>query len=522
MNRQLSDILDECLKLLAEDGATVEECLALYPQYANDLRPLLEIALKIDRLPRPSPNPAAFAAGKERMLEALAEKKHRQPSPLPHFRAWLAALFGGVRMALTSRRVPTPRLALAGVAVLILLAGGLLVRYWWGMTLTRMATLEATSGTVEVRPGGSDVWLPASPAQRLEPGDRIRTGPHSGAVIAFFDGSRTAMEAETEVTIIEMRSRRDGTAKVILLYQRRGWTYHHVQPLRDSASRFEVETPTAVMAVRGTEFAVAVEADGTTEVKVREGGVRVVARGKAIEVPAGHATSVKPDLPPASPIRAPAPLPPPLLLKIFTLTPLPESAETPTPSATPEPTATPMPPTPTQTPILPTPTRTLMPPSPTVVTPCKPTAVPRPTDTPLPEPTATPRPTDTPLPQPTATPRPTEPPPEPTTTPPPTERPPEPTATPPPTVPPPAPEPTATPPPTVPPPEPGPTATPTPTEGAPPTVPPPELGMPTVAPPPTLPPPEPTEPPQSQGPPETPASPPIPSPVGSTETPTGD
>jgi len=406
VKRQLSDVLDECLALMADGQATLEECLARYPQHAAELRPLLEVALRINRLPQPSSSPTAFAAGKRRMLRALAERKRylayplewrsHQPGPLSRFGAWIMALLGGGRTA-PARAFVLPA-ALAGIAAFIIV-GGLLFRSWQGMTVVRTATLEAMGGVVEVRPAGSGTWLPASPVQLLKPGDRIRTGSSSTAVLAFFDGSKTALEAGTELTILEMRSRRDGSAKVIVLYQQRGQTYHRVRPLPDPASRFEVETPAAVTVVHGTEFAVAVEADGTTEVKVREGRVKVIARGKAVEVPAKHATSVKPDLPPAAPFVAPTPLPPlslmetplPVLRQTGTPTPTSERAQpalsgaegTLAPTETPTPMESPMPPASTQKRALPTPTE---------IPPLEPTATPTPTETPVP-PTPTKQPT---------------------------------------------------------------------------------------------------------------------------------
>jgi len=453
VKRQLSDVLDECLALMADGQATLEECLARYPQHAAELRPLLEVALRINRLPQPSSSQSAFAAGKRRMLRALAERKRYlayplerrpcQPGPLSRFGAWIMALLGGGRTA--PARAFVLLAALAGIAAFIIV-GGLLFRSWQGMTVVRTATLEAMGGMVEVRPAGSGTWLPASPVQLLKPGDRIRTDSSSTAVLAFFDGSKTALEAGTELTILEMRSRRDGSAKVIVLYQQQGQTYHRVRPLLDPASRFEVETPAAVTVVHGTEFAVAVRADGTTEVKVREGRVKVIARGKAVEVPAKHATSVEPDLPPAAPFVAPAPSLP-LLMETPAATSVPELARTPTPTATPTPTQTPVPPTPTQAPPPPTPTKA-PPPKPTSTF----------TPTPSPQPTATPVPTETPPPELTVTPTPTE------VSPPPTPIPPGPIVT---------PTPTEVSPPPTPIPPGGPIVTPTPTEPLPPPTPPP-------------------------------------------------
>ena len=482
----LNDVLDECLTLLEGDQVTrsaersrrsLEECLARYPQHAADLRPLLEIALEMRRVARPTPSLAAFSAGKRRMLRALDEKKRRQPfglspstspsttlrtrlrtglrtkpSPLSRRREWIAALFGerGGKPA-TRRRAPAFRVALAAALVLVLLVnGGLFLRSWLGTTVTRMARLDSISGVVEVRPAGSETWLPASSAQRLEAGDRVRTGPLSAARLVFFDDSTTDLEAETEITIAQMISRRDGHGRVITFYQWLGRSHNRVQRLPDSVSRFEIETPATIAVVRGTEFSVAVEADGATQVAVWEGFVEVTAWEKTVQVQPGKMTSVRPDLPPAQPVPAPTRLPPEVFPSTLTQeaetpqptrTPMPEPTETAlspstelgvssaegtpqptrTPQATqmPEPTATPAPPTltpsptptpspmPTETPappptLVPPPTESL-PPTPTETPASPPTLVPPPTETSLP-----PTPTETPAPPPTLVPPPTE------------------------------------------------------------------------------------------------------------------
>ena len=413
MKRKANDVLDESLALIEEGKATIGECLARHPEYAADLRPLLEVAVEIHRLPRPTSSPAAFAAGKRRMLKALAEKKRRQPGWFSRWTERFVALVGA-RGPLSARGHSFAfQVALAAAATLVLLiVGGLFIHSWLGTTVTQAATLESASGVVEVLPAGSETWLPASAVERLEAGDRIRTGPLSAATLVFFNGSRTDLEAETEVTLAQMSSLRDGSGEVIVLHQWQGRSHNRVQPLPDPASRFEIETPTAVAAVRGTEFAVAVEADGTTQVVVREGLVEVTAQGTTVQVQPGQVTSVQPDMPPAPVVPASTPLPP------MTLQPTPaqEPTEVPWPTATLRPTETPEPtkmvrptrmpgapvlPTPTETPVSPTPTPTPVPPS----------SVKTPVPSPSPTPTSTPTPSVMPTPpEPPAPPEPPKPP----------------------------------------------------------------------------------------------------------------
>jgi hypothetical protein len=341
MKRDVNHALDECLALLGEGRATLEECLARYPEYASDLVPLLEIAIQVRNVSQPPPDPVAFAAGKRRMLETLAEKKRRQAVfPTPHSRniGWIATVLGGKAIPTAWRSTLASRLALAGGMVLALLAAGSLVLLSSPGTkmegVARMATLDRAEGVVGLLPTGSDTWQPASAGEHVEVGSRIRTGPGSAAVLVFFDGSTTELEAETEIAVIEMSSPQ-GNDRVILLEQALGQTYSRVQRAPDRVSRFEIATSTAVVAVRGTEFSTAVEMDGTTRVAVVEGAVEVTAQGTTVVVLVGQKIAVHPGQIPGNPVLKPQ------------ATPTPESTPTPTSTPTvravPAPTATPRP-----------------------------------------------------------------------------------------------------------------------------------------------------------------------------------
>ena len=48
-SRAFDDILNECLDRLLFEGDTVEQCLASYPEQADELKPLLQIAVATKR-----------------------------------------------------------------------------------------------------------------------------------------------------------------------------------------------------------------------------------------------------------------------------------------------------------------------------------------------------------------------------------------------------------------------------------------------------------------------------------------
>jgi hypothetical protein len=327
MKRDVNHALDECLALLGEGRATLEECLARHPEYASDLVPLLEIAIQVRSVSQPPPDPVAFAAGKQRMLRALADKERRQAtSPAARRRGtgWIDDVLKSREIPIEWKPTPAPRRALAAALALVLLAiGGLFLLTWPGAGVEEVAhtgRLDQVEGSVDVWPAGSDAWRPASASERVPAGSRIRTGPRSAAVLVFFDGSTTELEAETEIAVIEMSSPR-GNNRVILLEQALGQTYSRVQQSPDHESRFEIETPTTLVAVRGTEFSTAVEMNGTTHVAVTEGTVEVTAQETTVVVLVGQKTAVHPGQIPGDPVWMPQ------------ATPVPEPTLTPTPTA---------------------------------------------------------------------------------------------------------------------------------------------------------------------------------------------
>jgi hypothetical protein len=342
MKRDLVHALDECLALMGEGQATLEECLARYPKCASDLRPLLKLALELQGLPQPNSSPVAFAAGKQRMLDALVEKRDRL----------------AVR-----KRAPAFRLALVGALALALFAiGGSFLLSWSGVSVAQMATLDQVSGKVEFLPTGSDTWRPVSASEQLKAGSQVRTGPRSAARLRFFDGSTTDLGAEAGLAVVQMNVQRDGGKAVILLRQTSGQTYSHVQRLPDQVSRFEIRTPAAVVTVRGTEFTTTVGIDGTTSVAVAAGLVEVTARGTTVLVPAGWQTTVQSGRPPSTPAiispATPAPASSPTITPTATTT----APSVPAPLAPSVPTGTPQPPGQTKTPQPPGQTKTPQPP----------------------------------------------------------------------------------------------------------------------------------------------------------------
>jgi len=103
---------------------------------------------------------------------------------------------------------------------------------------------------------------------RLENGDRVRSGAESSVNINFPDGSRILLGPSSEFVVDS--GERNEVLLGLNLGTLRAWVAH-----LSSRKAFHVKTPTAVCAVRGTQFIVGVTPARETSVDVSQGVVAV-------------------------------------------------------------------------------------------------------------------------------------------------------------------------------------------------------------------------------------------------------
>ncbi len=84
-------ILDQCLSMM-QAGASIDDCVARYPQHADELRAQLQTARTLwDAKPTAQPEPTAQAKGRSRLLTAVGEL---QQSARPQSALWLWPIRG--------------------------------------------------------------------------------------------------------------------------------------------------------------------------------------------------------------------------------------------------------------------------------------------------------------------------------------------------------------------------------------------------------------------------------------------
>ncbi len=128
--------------------------------------------------------------------------------------------------------------------------------------------LESFNRTVEVQPQGGG-WKPAEKKMPLIGDDKVRTGSASLARIQLGDGTKILLLQNSQA---EMQSLTTVEKSIRLL---RGRLRAIVRKIK-GGNNFKITTPVGVASVRGTDFEVAVNDDGSDmEVSVFEGSVAI-------------------------------------------------------------------------------------------------------------------------------------------------------------------------------------------------------------------------------------------------------
>jgi hypothetical protein len=83
--KEFNDILDECLDRLMFKGDTVEQCLADYPQYADELKPLLEASLVTSRISSLEPDQEFKAKARNELFEVLRKAEEKRSRSMFRF-----------------------------------------------------------------------------------------------------------------------------------------------------------------------------------------------------------------------------------------------------------------------------------------------------------------------------------------------------------------------------------------------------------------------------------------------------
>jgi len=191
------------------------------------------------------------------------------------------------------RRTATNRQALqwVGALAMSLLLGLSLTAYstaFHSDGTSTTAMLHSATGDVRMQPSGGTGWTAASEKDTLDVGTAIRTGDSSHAVIRMPGRNAVRLDPNSEMVVRSLsdpKANRHETRLFLLVG--RLWTDVRERLGGTDDSQFQVQTPSAVGAVRGTQFS-ARSQHGESAFSVNKGFVEVSTGDAAVLVNDGQ------------------------------------------------------------------------------------------------------------------------------------------------------------------------------------------------------------------------------------------
>lgn len=186
-----------------------------------------------------------------------------------------------------------------GIVLFLAVVGGGFFGMMRASAAERVASLEEGStmlvtmviGEVDVMPENATDWRPLKVNEVLQMGDSVRTGEDAKCELQMIGRGIFRLESSTELALSLLEVGEDGGVDVRMGLEE-GEIALKPEELAENDT-FEVETSTAVAAVRGTKFSVSTSESGDIVVAVVEGAVAVSPNLRSIDnaVSAGQMTA---------------------------------------------------------------------------------------------------------------------------------------------------------------------------------------------------------------------------------------
>ncbi len=136
-----------------------------------------------------------------------------------------------------------------------------------------IAKITFYTGQVQVQKPTKEDWSKAIFNQALLSGQKVKTQDESRAEIGFADGSILRIDSNSKLDIVDVKKEKSGAQKATAkVWSGKVWA--NVNKM-SKKTKFQLESPTAVAAVRGTVYRMSVSDDQTTKIAVYSGEVAV-------------------------------------------------------------------------------------------------------------------------------------------------------------------------------------------------------------------------------------------------------
>tara|TARA_Y100000782_G_scaffold115477_1_gene158960 strand:+ start:23526 stop:25199 length:1674 start_codon:yes stop_codon:yes gene_type:complete len=182
----------------------------------------------------------------------------------------------------------------------------------WIKSQPTSAEVIKTEGKVTLYTKDSNAPQKSTPGQQINLGDHLETGAQSSVLIRFADGSEIVVLQNSKVNFNHLKKYGETGMVDSRIRLMSGDVETKAKTQKGSASRFEIHTPAAISAVRGTHFRTSYQAEKhSSHIEVLEGGVAVKGANRTRLVRSGYGTQVAQNKAPLKPQKL---LPAPTLL----------------------------------------------------------------------------------------------------------------------------------------------------------------------------------------------------------------
>ncbi|MEM9122570.1 MAG: FecR domain-containing protein [Pseudomonadota bacterium] len=156
-------------------------------------------------------------------------------------------------------------------------------------TIETTAEIVTTDGDEDMRLQELSDWIVAETKQRLAPGDELRTGRYGAMALRFDDRTLVRLHANSELRLKERTRTRS-----VFDFARGALWGRALAP----KTQLQFDTPAVSAAIRGTDWYLAVDANGETRLSVLDGAVDLTNDFGSLTVRAGESAFVRPGEPP--------------------------------------------------------------------------------------------------------------------------------------------------------------------------------------------------------------------------------
>lgn len=171
----------------------------------------------------------------------------------------------------------------------------------WSVVKPATALITQLNGNVVYQSAAEPIPAAVELGQRLEVGDTLITKQAASVTLKFPDSSTLILRENSELVIDTLETYGEENGFNTQLKLQRGRTENHANPEHKGGARFEIHTPSATAAVRGTVYRVNAEADSTAS-EVLDGRVQIANALGEQKVPGGYGTRTEKDKPPTPPV----------------------------------------------------------------------------------------------------------------------------------------------------------------------------------------------------------------------------